>query len=341
MRASALLPMLAALAVPGRAYATPSARLVYARSGDAATCPDETALRKAVSARFGYDPFFAWAKQTIVVQLAREGGRYTARVQLVDEEGLARGTREIASDEPSCSELFDAAALAISIALDASVQTAPPPPATPPPPAEAPASDETSRAPLAPAPAEEPAPEAPPQTTPAAPPRPPGPLRLGVDALASAGLGSNVMPGLDGFASLRRGTLSVGLELRVDAAPPVRVALPDSFPNSARVAFAIVAVTLAPCAHLGRAFACVLGEAGSIQAWALDLTNGRSDAAIFAAAGARVGVEWPLSDRVFLRLRGDLVADLTPATFQLDHQQPVTASALAGTIGAGVGAQLP
>jgi hypothetical protein len=32
-------------------------------------CPDEPALRKAVAARVGYDPFFPWAEQTVVVQI--------------------------------------------------------------------------------------------------------------------------------------------------------------------------------------------------------------------------------------------------------------------------------
>jgi hypothetical protein len=64
------------------AGATPSARLVYTRSADAASCPDEVALRSAVSARFGYDPFFAWAKQTVLVEIARSARLYLARVRL-------------------------------------------------------------------------------------------------------------------------------------------------------------------------------------------------------------------------------------------------------------------
>jgi len=69
----------------------------------------------------GYDPFFPWAKQTIVVQVWREHQRLRARVQLVDGEGTSRGTRELtaSSDSADCAELFDATALAISIALDA------------------------------------------------------------------------------------------------------------------------------------------------------------------------------------------------------------------------------
>src|SRR4030081_2361177 len=89
--------ILALLTAVRSAHASPSARLVYARSADAASCPNETTLRRAVAARFGYDPFFAWARQTVVVQISRDGRRYTARVQLVDDQGLARGARELAA----------------------------------------------------------------------------------------------------------------------------------------------------------------------------------------------------------------------------------------------------
>ena len=75
--------------------------------------------------------FFPWAKQTVVVQVWRENRRYQARLQLVDANGLAHGTRALASDQSSCAELFDAAALAISIAMD-SLPKDEPPPASPP-----------------------------------------------------------------------------------------------------------------------------------------------------------------------------------------------------------------
>jgi hypothetical protein len=55
------IPTLCALAVLSAsrwAYATPSARLVYSRGHGAESCPDEHALREAVAARVGYDPFF-------------------------------------------------------------------------------------------------------------------------------------------------------------------------------------------------------------------------------------------------------------------------------------------
>jgi hypothetical protein len=89
-----MLLSIAVLAIVPKASASPSARLVYARSADASTCPDETALRGAVAARFGYDPFFAWAKRTVVVEVWRRGEQSSRTAQIGAERVLldeARG----------------------------------------------------------------------------------------------------------------------------------------------------------------------------------------------------------------------------------------------------------
>src|SRR3974390_2747058 len=103
------LPALALATFSTAARASASSRLIYARTPEASSCPDESALRKAVAQRFGYDPFFPWAKQTVVVQILRARSRYIARVQLLDEEGIAHGMRELTSNQSDCSEIFEAA----------------------------------------------------------------------------------------------------------------------------------------------------------------------------------------------------------------------------------------
>src|SRR5580698_5235802 len=89
------------------ANATPTSRLVYSRSSDADSCPDEQALRHAVAARVGYDPFFPYATRTIVVSIARRDRAFVASVDLVDEGGLSHGARELPA-EGNCTELLDA-----------------------------------------------------------------------------------------------------------------------------------------------------------------------------------------------------------------------------------------
>ena len=75
-----------------------------------------------MAAQIGYDPFFAWAKQTVVVLVARGRGGFTAHVELVDAQGdCTRLARHLVGRPELRAELFDAAALAISIALDASL----------------------------------------------------------------------------------------------------------------------------------------------------------------------------------------------------------------------------
>jgi hypothetical protein len=327
--------ILVLLAATNTARATPSARLVYARSPEAASCPDEATLRKAVAARFGYDPFFPWANQTVVVQISGDAGHLLARVQLVDDQGIARGTREIASEGDACSDLFDAAALAISIALDASAAVTAKAAAAELE-AEAPAAPADVSAPIEPAPTPVPlAREAPVER----PPPPPSPWHAGLDATALALVTPNVLPGLAAFGEYRARSLSFGVEMQ-GSATKASLDLSERSPSSAGLTAYLLAIALVPCAHFGRAFACAVVDLGWLHAWASGLTHPRSDDAPFVAAGGRVGVEWPLSGRLVVRLHADLVADLTPPRFVLDGQS-WAASAGAGSFGVGVGAPWP
>lgn len=337
MRLVVLVGIVASLGMASlRADAAPSARLVYARSPEAASCPAETALRGAVAARFGYDPFFAWAKQTVVVQISREGSRFLARVQLVDEQGLARGTREIVSEETSCAELFDATALAISIALDASSASS----------TSASSQAAASEDSVPTAVAAPPTPEAsPPATSPpgvrdatatALAPSPPSPLRVGVLAIASAFVTPGIAPGVAAFGEYRWPAALLQMELQGSASLRGNVDLPERDPSTAWVAAELLTVAVAPCTRFGHAYACLLGEAGWLHAHSGGVTNPRSDDAPFVAAGGRLGAEWPLPGQYTFLLRADLLADLTPPRFLLDGQ-PWSAAIGAGSVGFGFG----
>src|SRR5579863_61573 len=156
----------AALLCVSRVDAAPTARIVYSRAVGADSCPDEQALRRAVASRVGYDPFFAWAKKTIVAGMALDKPRgFVARVALVDENGTEHGTRELRTEGP-CSDLLEASALAIAIAIDPQslaprpeAHEPPPEPTTAQPSAFAPAPIE-NRAPVR-VPAMQPSPAAP------------------------------------------------------------------------------------------------------------------------------------------------------------------------------------
>ena len=271
-----------------------------------------------MAARLGYDPFFAWAKQTVVVQVWRERGSYQARLQLVDEQGVAHGTRGLSSRQGTCDELFDAAALAISIALDSLPKdvTEPEPPPTPPP----------TPTP-APTPAPMPAPA--PTDTRSSPPRP----FVGIDALASVGLAPAPAVGLSLFAGLRSRALSVAAELRADA--------PASAPSASgpgRVGAHSYEAAIVPCAHAGAVSLCGVGSVGLLYASSAGITDPRSNTGFFACAGARVGLEWPLSETISLRVRLDGLVDLRRTTLQIGSAPAWPAPLLAGTAGAGLAA---
>jgi hypothetical protein len=301
----------AGLAQSVTAQASPAARLVYVRSPDALSCPDEGALRRAVSTRFGYDPFFPWARATIVVQVWREGGHLKTRIQLVDDDGVGRGTRELSSDRPGCGEIFGATALAISIALEtpAADETAAPVPPPAPAPMAAPAPAPTA----APAPA----PMAAPASAPDSLPAPPRTRDVGWSAgLESAVTGDvSPLPGLGLFGRARFGAFSLSLEGLAELSVPTRA--PGSMHEAA------FGAVLAPCAHLGPAFGCAVGELGELVAWAANSPDGHARQGLLALSGLRVGVEWPASGTLALQARGDALANLMRHEVQLgDNRWP-------------------
>jgi hypothetical protein len=293
----------AALAVSTNAFASPSARLVYARAPEAAACPDESMLRKAVAMRFGYDPFFAWAKQTVVVQIWRDHGRHRARVQLVGETGVAQGVRELTSDQETCLELFEATALAISIALDMT---------------------DTSAAAPAPAPPSLTEPETSPTVAAATPPvqadadvssqrtlrTPRIRWTVGIDGVLDVDTSPSVAPGLAVSVRGRAGSLSMGVEALGDVSVPSTL-------GEGRVESSVAAGALVPCGHVGVVFLCAVGELGRWTAWGLDVIGSQTRGTLFAEAGARVGLEWPLSETLALRLRGDALLNLHQSALEL------------------------
>jgi len=313
-----------ALATARSARANPSARLVYARDASAMSCPSEAALRKAVAARFGYDPFFAWAKRTVIVMVSRESGVYSARVEIVDGDGVAQGSRVISSDDDSCSDLFDAAALAISIALDASMTeaTPPPPPISPDPPA----------LPLPP----------PPSPSPAPPDRPSAQRRslrlaVGLDGLSvSAGMSPRPALGGAAFAELREAdSLSLGLEVYGDRSLDA-----DATPN-ANVKTSRLALDLVPCLRWGPFRTCGLLELGWLHASGEGLLLGASEGSFIAACGARLAAEWALGVGLFVRVHADGVVVLNEVELDVDYRSFWQTGRLSGALAAGTGFRFP
>jgi hypothetical protein len=354
-----LAGLVASLATASSAHAAPSARLVYSRTAEAMACPDEEVLRKAVATRFGYDPFFPWAPKVVVVQMWRDRGRLRSRVQLVDEQGVARGTRELTSDEQaSCASLFGATALAISIALDTldtpasspqdasegrdtasstASSPAPVPPTTEAPPTVVPPSSPVDAAPTlstsdaGAGPATTSSPEA-------RSARSGGTVQwtIGLGASVSGGIAPAPALGSAFFASIRRGLASLSIDGSAGESLPAHRGDPGQIVQSS-----LVVGDVAPCLHAGPFFGCALGTLGTLVAWSRDVASPQTQVRLFAGAGGRVGLEWALSAAFAVWLRADVSADLTPRTFLLGSgEQWSTWPVVAGT-GAGLAMRLP
>jgi hypothetical protein len=357
----AVVAVIASLVTASSATASPSARLVYSRTAEAMTCPDEGALRKAVATRFGYDPFFPWAPKVVVVQMWRDRGRLRSRVQLVDEQGMARGTRELTSDEQaSCASLFGATALAISIALDTiDAATASPDDASPTSEGGATASSSSST------PARVPSTTAAPSTVASTPvdatptlsasddgaalattgsPPETGSARRDRKAQWTVGLGASVSGGIAPapalgsaiFASIRWGRASLSIDGSAGESLPAHRGDPGQIVQSS-----LIVGDVAPCVHAGPLFGCALGTLGTLVAWSRDVASPQTQVRLFAGAGGRVGLEWAVSAAFAVWLRGDVSADLTPRTFVVGSGEPWSTWPVVVGTGAGLAMRLP
>jgi hypothetical protein len=158
-----------------------------------------------IERRLGRRVFDVMADRAFEVELTRFGTTYRSDVYVRDAAGQAVGHRTLQSDEPGCSALVNATALAIALVIDPDAAAREPaptasdaafePPSAPPPPAASP--------PLVPA-RLPPARVAPAPVATAAPPalaeRPPAPFDLaevGLRAEVSAGLVPAISPGVE------------------------------------------------------------------------------------------------------------------------------------------------
>ena len=295
-----------------------------------------------MAARLGYDPFFPWAKQTVVVQINRQHGKYLARLQLVDEQGVAHGNREARlafrdvrrglrgerprhrdrarrrGGERGRVERLVGAGRASFAAVPAGARSIGFDTRAP-----------SSRRVLG-----------------------GGALRackrrhaspgagfswaVSIDALASTGVAPAPAPGIAIGGTLALRPWSLSLELRADAAESRSR---DASLGGGSVASSLYAAQLVPCANVSYLAVCGLGVLGVTEAWGSGIVPQDTRSTLFAAAGARVGVELPVGASFFLRAHVDGLLDLHRATLSLGQQAPDdvwSAPAFGGSLGIGL-----
>lgn len=320
------------------AHAAPSARFIYVRGKGTETCPSETDVREAVRARLGYEPFSIFATSTMFAEVTSAKGGFVANLKLVDAGNTVRGDRvlEVRGD---CAELMDAMALTISIAIDpksimrddkGSLASSD---ATP---AQAPASDEPP-VPQGPAIAAPP-PMADPASEPTAPAtaaakldeRPTRAAFVSLGPLVSLGSAPSLSVGGTFGIEGRIGRLAGGIEGRAD--------LPSSASADglSRVESSLRAGTLFAGVREGAFFATGVILVGQISATSTGVTEPKDSAALVAATGARAGVAVPLTDRLEARVRGEVLANLTRHTLELDGRKAFEYPAALGSVSVGV-----
>jgi hypothetical protein len=277
-------------------------------------------LRMAVAHRLGYDPFNAASGRALMTVIEAEGQRrLIARLELVNEQGVSQGERRFEAALDRCADLVRALALSMSIAIDPDGAEAE---------QSAPAARRTARA------------DHPPkaeihdaedrfsaQSAKSA-------LRLGLGGQAAVGVAPAMVAGGLLAGTWRQGVLSLGLELRADAAGSRRLA------NGASVQSRLIALSLLPCVHYQPALLCAVGSWGRIRATS-DAAQARDDVGHFAAAGLRIGTEWSLGSRLLLRTHTDLLASLVPVRIALDQRNVWELSAITGSFGATLFTTLP
>jgi hypothetical protein len=319
-----------------RAWANPSARLVYVRGAGADRCPNEEAVRTAVSTRLGYDPFFLTAPTTIFVEVARDGDRFVARLKLIDSQGVERGTRHLETHTGYCADLIGTLALTISLVIDPVSLAAPPvvsgsapapsaAPATDPVPTTGPTPVTESRPATAPAPEPEPtpAPSPPSMETPSGR-RKAMTVFAGLSALATLGSALAPTAGATAFVGVRADWLSVRIEGRAD--------LPASVPDPPARSSAVFGAAL-PCVHWWAAFAC--GSVGFEWIHASgEATYPRNPQTLVGVLGGRLGAEIEVADRFALAPFAELLAPLQRPRIQNGAVIEHPFSVIAGDVGA-------
>jgi hypothetical protein len=138
------------------------------------------------------------------------------------------------------------------------------------------------------------------------------------------------------FATLLARPASISLELRGDT-PGVS----DSAVGPGRVHVWSTQALVVPCGRLSMVSLCALGAVGAVHGASTAVTNPASSWGLLVAAGARAGVDWPLSRRFFVRAHLDATVDLLRAHMRINGQDAWTAPLFAGAVGAGVGATFP
>jgi hypothetical protein len=262
-------------------------------------CPAEKELRDIVAARMGYDPFTpptTPAPFFLHITLSRQGAGFAGVVELRDAAGRVVWSRPPLV-ETDCRRLASViGGVTVTVAIDtASTQAA----AAPPPPA-----------PLSLPPPAQPTPDAAPPSTSVTRPA----VRLGVRAAAAIGVGPAPTAAITADLGAGWTAFSIAVEGRADVPTTGGVSMGVSARTS------VLAASLLPCGHFRWFVGCGILSVGVLRAEGVDVLHAAQDSGIYAAAGVRAGLEWPVVPAFALRLSADALVNLHPLAAQVDFE---------------------
>jgi hypothetical protein len=330
---SLLLVLVAPRAARADDKPLPELHLEYRVIGRAEGCPDESAFRRNVALRLGYDPFVGAEGGRRLSVVVKETSPRSVTVTLLDRSGKVAGRRVLAEPPSECAELTANAAFAASVAIDPTVLSRPDP------------------APSASAPPESaPPPSAPPPvvaskgpdavTKPAATWTPS--LRAG--ATGAFGLLPAAALGVAVSGALRADRWSVGLEGRFDLPNDAeRTIAPSAV--AVTVTTSLVSANAFACGHFGSAalvpYGCAALHVGALRGASSGIALPKEDVTPYVAVGPRVGVALSVTSGFAIDARLDVPFALTTAELRVDGRSVWTSPLAAAVIGAGATLNIP
>ncbi len=133
---------------------------------------------------------------------------------------------------------------------------------------------------------------------------------------AAAGGGGQRLPTAAISVDLGAGwtSFSIGVEGRADVPATGDVSMGVSARTS------VLAASLLPCGHYRWFVGCGVVSVGLLRAEGADVLHPAQDSGIYAAAGVRAGLEWPVVPAFALRLSADALVNLHPLAAQVDFE---------------------
>ncbi len=278
--------------------------ITHIRGAGALSCPDESALRRNVVSRLGYDPFVAAAPLQVLTRLERVGQGYSASLELV-REGEAPRSRTLTSESTDCREIAESLALALTLAVDpqflvrAPARIPAPIPASPPPPTKA-------------------------------TPVPSAPVEFAIYAGGLGTVGLSPRPNGGGNVGLgfRYRSFSLYGEGRID--------VPASLELAAGVVYtSLLLGTVLPCFQWNHIGACGSLSVGALQVDGR-LAFGRRETSPVVKVGVRFQYEWMPFQHLGLLIHGEVSGVPTRVTVFADDVSIWSTSPVAGEVGLGI-----